>query len=76
MRTQAEWNVANVSSLPFFPTSARTRLRITRAALFVKVTAMMLRAATPFSMSRAIRCVTTRVFPDPGPASTRSGPFA
>src|SRR3990170_6126268 len=51
------------------------RLAISRAALFVNVTAMISPGGMPSSPSRkATRYVRTRVFPDPGPASTRTGP--
>ena len=46
-----------------------------RAALLVKVTAVMCLAATPACSIRwAILAVITRVLPDPAPASTNSGP--
>src|SRR3970282_2689401 len=51
------------------------RLAISRAALLVNVTAMISPGGMPSSPSRkATRYVRTRVFPDPGPASTRTGP--
>src|SRR6266550_5011129 len=52
-----------------------TRLRISRAALLVKVTARISPAsARPCWISQAIRCVSTRVLPLPAPAKISSGP--
>ena len=54
---------------------APMRSRISPAALFVNVTARMWRGSTPsMSISRAMRVVSTRVLPDPAPASTSNGP--
>src|SRR5687767_1883018 len=51
------------------------RSRISPAALFVKVTARIRCGATPCSrIRRHTRAVSTRVFPEPAPASTSSGP--
>jgi len=51
------------------------RVRISPAALLVKVTAKIRCAATPCCVIRcAIRAVSTRVLPDPAPASTSNGP--
>ena len=51
------------------------RSRISPAALFVNVTARMRVGSTPWcSMRRAMRVVSTRVLPEPAPASTSSGP--
>src|SRR5215207_7613478 len=53
-----------------------TRSRISPAALLVNVTARMFQGATPASSIRwAIRRVSTRVLPEPGPASTNTGPL-
>ncbi len=55
--------------------SFRTRSRISPAALLVKVSARIESGATPNSSTRlATRVVSTRVLPEPAPASTRSGP--
>ena len=54
--------------------SACTRSLIARAALLVKVIARISHGLTPRSINRAIRRVMTRVFPEPGPASTNNGP--
>ena len=52
------------------------RPRISVAALFVKVTAISPCGETPCSrISQAARCVSTRVFPLPAPASTSTGPI-
>src|SRR5690606_38187591 len=57
------------------PSSPATRSRISPAALFVKVTARMCSGGTPCSCTRwQMRVVSTRVLPDPAPASTSSGP--
>ena len=58
------------------PTRATTRSRISAAALLVKVTARIDREAVPRSMRRAMRWVTTRVLPEPAPASTSMGPIS
>src|SRR3954468_23218764 len=74
-RTQNEWKVLTVSSFAVAaPTRPATRSRISRAALLVKVIARMFRAETPFATRWAMRQVMTRVFPEPAPASTRTGP--
>src|ERR1700694_4454287 len=52
-----------------------TRLRISRAALLVNVTARISPgSARPCWISQAIRCVSTRVLPLPAPAKISSGP--
>ena len=56
------------------PPSCTTRSFISSAALLVKVMARIERASTPRSSSRAMRVVTTRVLPEPAPASTSMGP--
>ena len=56
------------------PTSSTTRRRISSAALFVKVMARIRQGATPEATRRAMRRVSTRVLPEPAPATTTSGP--
>ena len=56
------------------PTSSTTRRRISSAALFVKVIARMRAGGTPEATRRAMRRVSTLVFPEPAPAMTTSGP--
>ncbi len=51
-----------------------TRSFISPAALFVNVTATTASCGTPCATTQASRRVRTRVFPDPAPARTRSGP--
>src|SRR4030081_932997 len=53
---------------------AATRVRISLAALLVKVTARILSAATPSLSRYTTRAVITRVFPVPAPARIRTGP--
>ncbi len=51
------------------------RLRISAAALLVKVTARMLFGEAPSTwISHATRCTNTRVLPLPAPASTSAAP--
>ena len=58
-----------------WPSSSSTRSRISCAALLVNVIARISPGrATPVCTSQATRCVSTRVLPDPAPASTSSGP--
>src|SRR6266498_557327 len=74
MRTQAEWNVDTHISRARPPTRAATRSFISPAALLVNVMAMIWSGLTPPAASRyAIRCVSTRVLPDPAPATMSSG---
>ena len=57
------------------PTSDATRSFISPAALLVNVMARIWNGDTLRSATRyAIRCVSTRVLPEPAPATTRSGP--
>ena len=66
------WNVP--IHMPRVPprSCASTRWRISAAALLVKVTARMPWVGTPnTSCSQAMRWVSTRVLPEPAPASTR-----
>src|SRR5437667_226980 len=75
MRTHAEWNVDTHIFWATGPTSAATRPFISSAALLVKVMARISKGEMPRSViSQAIRWVSTRVLPDPAPATTRSGP--
>src|SRR3954451_2459858 len=75
MRAQAEWNVITHMARTRLPTSSSTRSRISVAALLVNVMARISSArAWPVCTRWAIRCVRTRVLPDPAPARTSSGP--
>ena len=71
-----EWKVPIHISFAFPPISPSMRSFISRAALLVKVTAKIRAEGTPFSISRAIRCVMTRVLPEPAPAKMSMGPPA
>ena len=63
------------SPRPSWPGASRsTRLRISSAALLVKVRARICWSGTPSASSWAMRWVTTRVLPLPGPARISSGP--
>src|SRR4051812_35996455 len=74
MRTQAEWNVDTHIALARGPTSEATRSFISPAALLVKVMARTAPGCTSRAASRyAIREVSTRVLPDPAPATMSSG---
>ena len=75
MRTQAEWKVETHIARPRGPTSSATRRRISSAALLVKVMARICQgAASPVAMRWAMRRVSTRVLPEPAPATISSGP--
>src|SRR5215470_10167423 len=75
MVAAAEWKVATFSSDAHGPSNAASRSRISRAALLVKVTARIRQGATRRARTRwATLRVMTRVFPEPAPARTRSGP--
>src|SRR6266511_6060436 len=75
MRTQAEWKVDTTIAFTAPPTSPWRRSFISRAALLVKVIARTAVGGTPRSRTRwAIRWVSTRVLPDPAPATMRVGP--
>ena len=77
MRTQAEWKVLTHIFFATGPTRRATRSRISSAALLVNVMARMRIGSTPCSPIRwAMRCVSTRVLPEPAPATTSSGPDA
>ena len=74
MRTHAEWKVETHMRPASSPTSAAIRSRISAAALFVKVMARIWPAlAWPVASKYAMRCVRTRVLPDPAPAMMSSG---
>ena len=75
MRTHMAWKVH--THMPRVPCgrSACRRSRISAAALLVKVMASTCQGRTPKSaIMCAMRYVSTRVLPEPAPASTRSGP--
>src|SRR3954449_6515063 len=75
MRPHAEWNVMIQMARAIAPRSCATRSRISPAALFVNVIARISFGFTPCARSRwATRWVSTRVFPEPAPAITSSGP--
>ena len=76
MRAPIAWNVPTHMPAGSLPRMRPMRSRISPAALLVNVTARILRGSTPStSISRAMRVVSTRVFPEPAPASTSNGPF-
>src|SRR5918995_4607470 len=76
-RTHAEWKVDTHIFSATGPTSAATRDFISSAALLVNVMARISNGLTPWSRIRwAMRWVSTRVLPDPAPATTSSGPSA
>ena len=73
-RTQKEWKVEIDIDLAESPTSSTTRSRISAAALFVNVIARISPWwARPVASRCAIRWVSTRVFPEPAPATISSG---
>ena len=76
MRPQAEWNViTHMRAAMRPPTSCCTRSFISVAARLVKVIASIsVGEASSWSIRCAIRCVSTRVLPEPAPATTSSGP--
>src|SRR3954453_13676548 len=74
MRTQAGGNVLTHMILARLPTSSVTRSRISAAALLVKVIARIEPGwALRSEINQAIRRASTRVLPDPAPATTSSG---
>jgi hypothetical protein len=74
-RCAMPWNVPTHIELPGTPNNFSMRARISAAALFVKVTARMLWGEAPCVwITQAMRCVSTRVLPEPAPASTSTGP--
>ena len=75
MRTQALWKVITHIALARGPTRPVTRSRISAAALLVKVMASTWPGCTPRAASRyAMRWASTRVLPEPAPATMSSGP--
>src|SRR5207302_6027240 len=76
IRAQAEWKVDTHIFWATGPTRAPTRSFISSAALLVKVMARMANSDTLRSRIRwATGWVSTRVLPDPAPATTRIGPL-
>jgi hypothetical protein len=74
IRTHEEWNVETHMMRARPPTSAATRSRISAAALLVNVIASTDPGWAPrAASSQAMRRVSTRVLPEPAPASTSSG---
>ena len=75
MRTHAEWKVDTHIPRATPPTRRATRSFISSAALLVKVIARIAKGETPRSRIRwATRYVSTRVLPEPAPATTSTGP--
>ena len=75
IRAEREWNVPILTDAAASPISAATRSRISRAALFVNVTAMTAAGGSPASVtSQAIRAVRVVVFPVPAPAEMPEAP--
>ena len=76
MRTAKAWKVdTQMSRATSSDNNAPIRSRISLAALLVKVIAKIRHGITFKSFTKwAIRCVNTRVFPDPAPAIIKSGP--
>src|SRR6185312_7317747 len=75
MRPHAAWKVMIQIARATGPSVRSTRSFISPAALFVKVIARISFGFTPCAVSRcATRWVSTRVFPEPAPAITSSGP--
>ena len=75
MRAQAAWNVITHMPVAWRPSRPLTRSAISLAALLVKVIARIVEGGAPRSSTRwAMRWVRTRVFPEPAPATTSSGP--
>ena len=73
-RTAEEWNVEIHIRWAVGPISPATRSRISAAALFVKVMARIsCGRARPVASSHAMRWVSTRVLPEPAPATISSG---
>jgi hypothetical protein len=72
---RALWNVLTHIMRATPPTRAATRSRISAAALLVKVMARIEPGWAPrAAISQAIRRVSTRVLPDPAPATTSNRP--
>src|SRR5687768_52156 len=75
-RAERLWKVPIQSPVGSRSSRVATRCFISAAALLVKVTAKIRSGGTPCSSSStASRVMRTRVFPEPAPASTSSGPF-
>ena len=75
MRPQALWKVISQIRRATSPSMPSTRERISAAALFVKVIARIsLGSAPPAETRWETRWVSTRVFPEPAPATTSRGP--
>src|SRR6478672_8928689 len=75
MREHIEWKVDTHMRCATGPTSSATRVFISPAALLVNVMAARPNGDTRCSAIRnAMRCVSTRVLPDPAPAMTTIGP--
>src|ERR1700730_406855 len=75
MRTPMAWKVPIQTAPAVRFRRFSTRLRISRAALLVNVTARISPgSARPCWISQAIRCVSTRVLPLPAPAKISNGP--
>src|SRR4051794_9903129 len=75
MRPHAAWNVITHAARAGGPTRSASRSRISPAALFVNVIARISGGLTPTAFSKwAMRRVSTRVFPEPAPAITSTGP--
>jgi len=75
MRPHAEWKVITHIVRAMSPTTVSSRSRISPAALFVNVIARISCGFTPTAATRwAMRYVRTRVFPEPAPATTSTGP--
>ncbi len=75
MRPQAAWKVRIQIARAIGPSIADSRSRISPAALFVNVIARISFGFTPIAEVRwATLWVRTRVFPEPAPAITSSGP--
>jgi hypothetical protein len=69
------WNVPSHMAPLGNPSRVSMRLRISAAALLVKVTARMLLGDAPSTwISQATRCTNTRVLPLPAPANTMAAP--
>ena len=67
------WNVPTHIAPPGTPNNFSMRPRISCAALFVKVTARTECGDAPSVwMTHAMRCVSTRVLPEPAPAIPRA----
>ena len=69
-----EWKVPISSLLASSPWMLIILSRISSAAFFVKVKARIRSGRTPWDISRAIRVVSTLVFPEPAPATMSIGP--